>query len=72
MNLSGHAPSSLYDGLGAKWIRFRSQRGVKVAVPLSLWDTGVKEMLGVNKTQTGVEPDGRALLNVYRVVGICT
>ena len=61
----------MYDVLSAKWIRFRSQTGVKVAVPLSLWDTGVKEKLGVNKTQTEVEPDGRALLNVYKVGGIC-
>ena len=32
----------------------------------------LKEELGVNKTQTKVGSDGRALLNVYKVVGICT
>ena len=72
MNLSGHAPSSLYDVLGAKWIRFRSQAGVEIAVRLSLCEPGVKEGSGVIKTHTKVEPDGRALLSVYRVVGICT
>ena len=43
---------------------------MRVAVPVSLFDTGVKEELAVNKAQTKVEPDGRALLNVCKFVGI--
>ena len=62
----------MHDVLSAKCIRFRSQTGVKVAVALSLCDTGVKEEVAVNKTQTKVEPDGSAPLNVYRVDAICT
>ena len=40
--LPGHAPSSMSDVLSARWIRFRSQTGVKVAVPLSRCDTGAE------------------------------
>ena len=46
VNRLGHAPSSMYDVVSAKWIRFRSQRGVKVAVPLSLCHTGAERRVG--------------------------